>query len=64
MIGIRWPKLFSYTFNDDTAVLLLAVGILALALIATAMLMRGRLGAVAYLPADQSASKSNEICRW
>jgi len=39
MIGIPRPTLFGYTFNDDTAFLLLA-----LVLIATAMLVRGSFG--------------------
>ena len=44
MIGIPRPTLFGYTFNDDTAFLLLAIAILALVLIATAMLVRGSFG--------------------
>ena len=44
MIGIPRPTLFGYTFNDDSAFLLMAIATLALVLIATALLVRGSFG--------------------
>jgi branched-chain amino acid transport system permease protein len=44
MIGIPRPKLWGYTFNDDTAFLALAVFILGVVVVITALLVRGSFG--------------------
>ncbi len=44
MIGIPRPKLWGYTFNDDTAFLLLALVVLGIVVGITALLVRGSFG--------------------
>ena len=44
MIGIPRPKLWGYTFNDDTAFLILALVVLSIVVGITALLVRGSFG--------------------
>ena len=44
MIGIPRPKLWGYTFNDDTAFLILALVVLGIVIGITALLVRGSFG--------------------
>jgi branched-chain amino acid transport system permease protein len=44
MIGIPRPKLWGYTFNDDTAFLILALVVLGIVVGITALLVRGSFG--------------------
>jgi len=44
MIGIPRPKLWGYTFNDDTAFLMLALVVLGIVVGITALLVRGSFG--------------------
>ena len=44
MIGIPRPKLWGYTFNDDTAILILALVVLGIVIGITALLVRGSFG--------------------
>ena len=44
MIGIPRPKLWGYTFNDDTAFLALALAVLGIVVGITALLVRGSFG--------------------